>query len=84
MFKYSHNLLPRIVQNFFTTNRAIHNYPTRNANKLRIPLARTTIADKFIKKTGVGLWNDLDATLTRNLKIGTFKIHLKKILIANY
>jgi hypothetical protein len=84
MFKYKHGMLPVIFQNFFITNSDIHTYHTRNANKLRAPRTKFSHATKFIKKTGAELWNDLENVITENVKIGTFKLHLKKFLISNY
>ena len=84
MYKFSHHLLPDLFDNFFITNREIHNYPTRNSNKLRIPMVKTTVATNFIKRTGVGIWNGLDEIIKKNLKIGTFKFYLNKFLIDHY
>jgi hypothetical protein len=84
MYKFNHNQLPDIFASFFHKNTAFHTYQTRNANKLRVPLLKTAVASKFIKKTGVGFWNELEDTITGSLKIGAFKSHLKKYLLSPY
>jgi hypothetical protein len=84
MFQFTNRLLPSIFDNFFIQNQHVHNYPTRNASKLRPPLTKTRNACKFIKNTGVGVWNDLNATITSIPKIPTFKKHLKRDLVKLY
>ena len=77
MFKYTHRLLPEIFDNFFSKNQDHHSHHTRNAAKLRTPLAKTQVGSKFIKNSGVGFWNSLETNITSNLKIGAFKNRLK-------
>ena len=84
MYKFNNNLLPDIFSDFFQRNTAFHSYPTRNANKLRAPLLKTAAASKFIKKTGVGFWNELEDSITQTLEIGAFKNYLKRYLTASY
>ena len=84
MYKYKHGLLPAIFDKFFTHNNAYHRYPTRKGNKLRVPLTKTSIANNFITKTGVDIWNSLEDNITENIKIGAFKTQLKKFLVSTY
>jgi hypothetical protein len=84
IFKFKNSLLPPIFNTFFITNSHIHSYPTRSAHKLRIPLAKSQIANSFVRKTGVDIWNLLPATLTAKMKISSFKHLLKNSLIATY
>ena len=84
MFKFKNSLLPDIFKSFFITNSNIHTYPTRSAHKLRIPLVKSQIANSFITKTGVDIWNTMPISLTTKMKIGSFKIRLKNSLIATY
>jgi hypothetical protein len=84
MFKFKNGLLPDIFSSFFTCNNSNHRYPTRAGNKFRTPITRTTIASKFITRTGVPLWNKLEDSITSNVKIGTFKNKLKTYLIKTY
>ena len=84
MYKYKHDLLPSIFENFFIHNNAYHQYPTRRCNKLRVPLTKTSIANNFITKAGVDIWNSLEDRITENIKIGAFKSQLKKFLVEQY
>ena len=84
MYKYSYHQLPPLFNSLFTANQDIHHYATRNAQMLRVPIVKTRIADKFITKTGVNLWNNFKSVLSTNCKLGTFKKKLKIHLTHNY
>ena len=59
MYKFKNSLLPTTFDKFFTTNQDHHRYPTRSANQLRPPRVKTKLAENFITKAGVGLWNEI-------------------------
>ena len=73
MFKFKNSHLPNIFNSFFTSSSDFHSYPTRSANQLRVPLAKSSIANSFIRKTGVGFWNSIPIIITTERKIGSFK-----------
>ena len=37
MYKYSHNMLPQMIQYLYVTNNAVHHYVTRQSNLLHVP-----------------------------------------------
>jgi hypothetical protein len=78
MYKYKNKLLPELFDDFFKCNNDTHQHNTRNANTLRTPLARTNLASKFIKQTGMAVWNHLEDNFDVNIKIWTFKKKAKK------
>ena len=84
MFKYNSKKLPGIFDDFFRENRTFHRYETRNATNLRIPRVKTTLADKFIRKTGVKFWNEIKENLDTEVSLQTFKKLLKKYLVNKY
>jgi len=84
MFKFKRNKLPHIFNDFFIENSSIHNYNTRNATKLRIPRVKTTLADKFIRKTGVKFWNELAENIDTSLSLSSVKKLIKKYLVGKY
>lgn len=84
MFKHRKGSLPNIFNDFFIENQEIHRYNTRNAQNLRIPRVRTTLADKFIRKTGVKFWNIIKDNLDTEVSLMTFKNLLKKYLVEKY
>jgi hypothetical protein len=81
MFKSQNGLFPDIFNDFFTKNNELHTYHTRNAANLRAPTIKTQIGSKFIRNTGVSFWNNLENSITSNLKIGSYKKVLKSKII---
>ena len=84
MHKYKSESLPPIFNDFFDENRISHNYMTRNASKLRVPKVRTTLADRYIRKTGVKFWNNIEENLDTATTLCTFKKLLKTYLVKDY
>ena len=86
MYKYKNGLLPALLNDYFTENSSHHRYPTRNAQQLRIPKVKSKIANSFIKKSGVAMWNKLEERLVpfATSTMGVFKTNLIKFLISNY
>ena len=84
MHKFKSDKLPEIFSNFFSRNSEHHEYATRGATKLRPPKAKLKIAQHFVKRTGVSLWNKLESTenFNLNLSICTFKKHLKRYILT--
>ena len=84
MFKYHNSILPATFNNLFTKNSNFHNYPTRNSNRLRIPRVRTKLADNFVTKQGVLIWNEISGKFDTNTSLNVFKHNLKSYLISTY
>ena len=84
MYKFKNSLLPNTFDKFFTTNQEHHRYPTRTATQFRPPRVKTKLADNFITKAGVNIWNELSANIETDIKIGTFKSRLKSYLVGKY
>jgi hypothetical protein len=84
MFKYKNGFLPPIYNNMFVQNMDIHNYPTRNSTKLRVPKMTTKIGDSFISKTEVHLWNKLPDHIITKTTLAPFKGSLIKHLLSAY
>ena len=36
MYKYSHGMLPQMIQDLYVTNNAVHHYATRQSNLLHV------------------------------------------------
>jgi hypothetical protein len=84
LYKYKNGLLPPTFNNFYQENREFHNYGTRSASNLRIPLTRTKNASSFVKKTGVSLWSEFSTQISADQKIGSYKRELISLLITPY
>src|SRR6056300_1642011 len=84
MYTFYHCLLPDVFSNFFTTNDSIHNYGTRNANKLHPgPLIHHHFAQNNIRITAVKIHNYFDSHLNWNCSYPVYKNSLKSFLVRN-
>ena len=84
MYKFHHRKLPLIFDDFFTRNAEIHSHHTRQSNCLHVPLFSTETGKRSFRFKAVIVWNDLRRNLKSvNIRISTFKLHLKKYLICN-
>jgi hypothetical protein len=86
MYKYKKGQLPQTFDDFYTENNEYHRYPTRGANQLRIPLAKSKIASTFVRKTGVALWNSLSPLLELEMvnSIKSFRQKVITLMISKY
>ena len=81
MQKYASLSLPVIFNNFYTTASTIHTHETRNVSKYRPPIYKTNPGNKFIKKTGIPIWNEI-CIQTGNATLGIGSI--KKMVIEKF
>ena len=84
MKNYSNGKLPEICSDYFTLNNSTHNYPTRHYTEYRIPLCRTCLSSKFIKKTGATIWNDFTRTNNPNMSLPLVKKATTKKILDSY
>ena len=84
MYQFTNDKLPGIFDCFFAKNQQFHDYQTRSANKLRPPRISTGLATKFIKTSGVSIWNDLMICIPTDTSISIFKRNLKAYLLKKY
>ena len=82
MYKYHHGLLPKILD-IFERNMDIHQYNTRQAIQLHIPICKTELGKRSFHYQAVKIWNEIFLALRVDIKIGTFKKKLKTFLIHN-
>jgi hypothetical protein len=84
MYKFKNNMLPTKFDNLFRLNNEFHTYNTTNSRNLRVPKTNTTLADNFIAKAGVKIWNTTIRYIDCNTTISIFKKKLIDYLIADY
>ena len=81
MYKHSHHWLSSIFD-MFTKNSDIHQYYTRQSELLHIPIFNTEIGKRSFRAQATTIWNHICCNIgSLDIKIGTFKIHLKKLLL---
>ena len=80
MYKYHHGWLPNVL-NMFEKNSDIHAHTTRQAGYLHSPSVSSELGKMSFRFQAVKIWNNIYKFLNVNIKIGTFKKHLKTFLI---
>ena len=83
VYKYHHGLLPRIFDDFYSTNSSFHYHHTRSQNLYRPPLVRTSRAARTIRSVGVRTQTYFSTRLSMNCSLLTYKAALKRYIIEN-
>ena len=87
MYKYSHNLLPKIFDTMFQITHDLHEYSTRNSCLLVLPLCRTEMRKQFVVYNGAYYYNKLINLSCINLyaihSLSMFKRNVKKVIFEN-
>ena len=84
MYRYNYGKkLPDLYINYFKQNKEVHNYNTRNRNKLHVSYKRTDYRKYTVFSKGISIWNCLDETI-RNIKsFFSFKNKVKFYYLEN-
>ena len=77
MFKFNIGLSPVPLNNLFVRNSNIHNYNTRNKNKLRSAIGRHKFIYKNFRYISVHIWNNITDKIDTDTSLLTFKKQLK-------
>ena len=78
MYKYSHGMLPQMIQDLYVTNNAVHHYSTRQSNLLHVPPGVHT--NNFRYKS-ILIWNKLFTLgISFDVPISRFKNTTKDLL----
>ena len=76
--------LPAIFDSFFQINDGSSTHITRQIGQIKTPFYKTTLGNKFIKKTGVELWNELATSHNCNISLSLIKKLVKAIFFFEY
>ena len=76
------HLIPIALRSLFTKNSSIHNYNTRNSNKLRPALARHAYRDKDFRFISVHVWNYICDNVRIDVSFPSFKKSLKCFILS--
>ena len=82
MYKLYHKQLPPLFDMFERTSD-VHSYSTRQYDSFYIDYVPTLRSQRTIKIAGSKLWTMVNRKVNIHCKIGTYKIHLKKLLLSN-
>ena len=83
MYKFKNSILPDIFHDVFQWNKDIHQYNTRQSDKLHVVKCKTSTFIKSPSYRGILLWNYIVNILNVDCNIQTFKWHLKTYLLNN-
>ena len=83
MYKFHHGNLPEIFTSFYTVNRDIHNYRTRQYNCLHVPKVLTDQAIRWIRYTGVICFNYFSRLIPLDRSFVTYKKLVKRFVLFN-
>ena len=82
MYKFHNNMLPIVFDVMFTRNSDVHSHNTRQRNLMRVPLYTSELGQNSFKYQAVKIWNLIRQNMDIDIKISTFKLHLKRYLFV--
>ena len=82
MFKYEYGQLSDALNMFFVKNRSVHNYNTRNKDKLRPAVAKHLYRDRDFRLVGVHVWYYICENINIDTPFASFKRILKIFIIS--
>ena len=83
LFKYHHKKVPETLDEFYTLNRDVHTYFTRQSALLHTTGATTSQKCKTIRVAGVNIYNYFYQILDMDCSFITYKKNLKYHLLDN-
>ena len=81
LYKYHHNMLPNIFDNFFVNVSDIHGHFTRQTSHFRAPYARSHQRTSALKSAGARIYNKFVKNLNYDCSLPCFKQNCKKLLV---
>jgi hypothetical protein len=84
MYKAINNQLPSLFADYFTLNRNIHTYFTRQSHQIHKFGLKTSVRKSSIKHFGSSLWNSMPPYITSKPSISSFRLAYRKFLISAY
>ena len=82
MYKYEYCIIPVALQYLYTKNSSVHEYNTRNRNKLRPAIAKHVYRDKDFRFISVHVWNYISENISIDVSFPTFKKSLKLFILS--
>ena len=82
MYKYEYSIIPVALQYLFSKNSSVHEYNTRNRNKLRPAIAKHVYRDKDFRFVSVHVWNYISKNISIDVSFPSFKKSLKLFIFS--
>ena len=83
LYKHHHRLLPEMFLDFFTTNRNVHTYPTRQQDLYHTQYSYSHAGQKALRYIGVNVFNHFVKLVDLKLAIPTYKRKLRTYIVSN-
>lgn len=83
MYKFHHNLLPKVFDNFFIRNSEVHQRDTKSRQLLHVPLAHCEARSISVLISGVKCFNYFYNKLVLSTSLFQYKRNLKVFLHVN-
>ena len=80
-FYYHNHLLPKIFQEYFITNNAVHQYSTRNKLNLHMSVVNSNLGQRCSIYHGSKYWNELPDYLKCSSSVFPFKRNTRQYLL---
>ena len=82
MYKYEYSIITVALQYLFSKNSSVHEYNTRNRNKLRPAIAKHVYRDKDFRFVSVHVWNYISKNISIDVSFPSFKKSLKLFIFS--
>ena len=76
--------LPDIFNKYYTVNSAIHDYHTRQSNKLNQRKPKSSVGCQSLKIVGAKLYNDIPDDIKTRDNLQSFRSAVKRHLLSSY
>ena len=83
MFKVKHDCCPTVLSNLFRDNQSVHNYCTRQADQLYVPVAKRNYMQKVISFKGVRIWNYVSQFIDYDRPFISYKIAIRNYIVSD-
>jgi len=84
IFGLYHNTVPRPLCSFFTVNRDLHEYNTRNCDNPIVKLHKTNVAARSIFTQSYKIWYHMDSDLKCSNSLSSFSSKYKRCIFIKY
>ena len=84
MYNFDLEKTPPVMNYLFTKNEGLHRYPTRQEQDYHVPIYKTDLGNRFIRKTGIQVWMELKNKFECRTTIIEFKHNVKIQILSEY
>lgn len=84
MYKYYHDDLPSVFENFFIQNQTVHSYSTRQSNHFHLPKCKSDLSQRCTRYNGAVVWNSIPESMKRISSLQSFKFAFKRHILCRH